>query len=376
MNLRDYSTAKERNRAVAGKVHSPLSTISEVLRDDDSSVTCENLIGAVTVPLGVAGPVKLQGSQANKEYYLPLATTEGALVASVSRGCKAINEGGGANVNAYSVGVSRGPVFYTGSLVQSQKVYRWIKENKARIAEIAKGTSSHLIFKKVFVKSLPNYVFARFQFDTGEAMGMNMVTIATQKVAEEIEMATGASCLAVAGNFDIDKKPAWLNSIQCRGKEAWADAVIPKEIVKTVLKTSSEAIFETWLAKCMLGSAMSGSLGFNCHFANVVAAIYIATGQDPAHVVEGSQGITTTKVLSNGDLYVSVYLPAVLVGTVGGGLKLKTQSEARSIAGVNNSLELAEVVAGAVLAGELSLLASLSEHTLAASHKKLGRKSK
>ncbi len=375
MNLRDYRTAQERNDAVAETAGITLPTIKTALHEDESTVTCENLIGAVTVPLGVAGPIKLQGSEANKEYYLPLATTEGALVASVSRGCKAINEGGGANVDAYSVGVSRGPVFYTGSLAQSQKVYRWIKDNESRIAEIAKGTSSHLKFKKVFAKSLPNYVFTRFQYDTGEAMGMNMVTIATQKVAEEIEQATGAMCLAVAGNFDIDKKPAWLNSIQCRGKEAWADAVIPKATVESVLKTTSEAVFETWLAKCMLGSAMSGSLGFNCHFANVVAALYIATGQDPAHVVEGSQGITTTKVLSNGDLYVSVYLPAVLVGTVGGGLKLKTQTEARSILAVASSLELAEVVAGAVLAGELSLLASISAHTLASSHKQLGRKS-
>jgi hydroxymethylglutaryl-CoA reductase (NADPH) len=165
-----------------------------------------------------------------------------------------------------------------------------------------------------------------------------------------------------------------MNSILSRGKEAWAEAIIPKETVENVLKTTAEKVFDVWLAKCMLGSAMSGSLGFNCHFANIIAAMYLATGQDPAHVVEGSQGITTVKAIGNGDLYISVYLPAVMVGIVGGGTKLKTQTESRNLLGVTSSIELAEVIAAAVLAGELSLLASLSAQTLASSHASLGRK--
>jgi hydroxymethylglutaryl-CoA reductase (NADPH) len=202
---------------------------------------------------------------------------------------------------------------------------------------------------------------------------MNMATIATQKITEMIEQETGIACLTVAGNYDIDKKPAWLNIINCRGKEAWSEAVIPAETVQSVLKTTSQKIFDVWLAKCMLGSAMSGSMGFNCHFANVVAALFLATGQDAAHVVEGSAGITTTKVLDNGDLYISVFLPAVMVGTIGGGNKLKTQTAARSIMNITSAIQLAEVTAGTVLAGELSLLASLSAQSLATSHQKLGR---
>jgi len=182
--------------------------------------------------------------------------------------------------------------------------------------------------------------------------------------------------LAVAGNFDIDKKPAWLNFINNRGFPVWAEVVLKKEVVETILKTTPEQFFEVWLAKCMIGSAMSGSLGFNSHYANVIAAMFIATGQDPAHVVEGSMGVTTAKVLTNGDLYVSVYLPALNIGTVGGGTQLATQQEALQIlqvAGENNVEKFAELIGGAVLAGEISLLASLSEGSLSDAHRELGR---
>ena len=142
--------------------------------------------------------------------------------------------------------------------------------------------------------------------------------------------------------------------------------------MQEVLKTTPEATYKTWLAKCMIGSAMSGSMGFNAQYANVISALFIATGQDPAHVVEGSLGITTCEVVEN-DLYMSVYLPDLMVGTVGGGTGLATQQETLKIIGVDNSQTLAEVIAGAVLAGEISLLASLSEGTLAKAHQRLGR---
>lgn len=374
MNLRDFSSASGRNRALENELKTSISSIRTSLQDEEKNITVENLIGAVTLPVGVAGPLTIHNSFDERDYYIPLATTEGALVASVSRGAKAITVSGGANALAFDTGTSRGPVFYTGSIKKSNEVHTWIKENEDTIAKLAESTSSHLKFRKVISKSVGPYVYTRFQYLTEEAMGMNMVTIATQKVADAIVEATGVECLTVAGNFDIDKKPAWMNSILCRGKEAWAETIIPRETIQDVLKTTAEKIFDVWLGKCMLGSAMAGSLGFNCHFANIVAAMYLATGQDAAHVVEGSQGITTTKVVNNGDLYISVYLPAIMVGTVGGGTKLKTQTEARNILGVKSAMELAEVIAASVLAGELSLLASLSAHTLASSHQKLGRK--
>ncbi len=389
MDLRCYKSAKERRTVLEKEVKVALQNIGSYSFDETivSSRNCENLIGATQIPLGVAGPLSIQNSEFRiQNYYIPLATTEGALVASVSRGCKAISLSGGANAYAYRVGTTRGPVFYTESLEKSKKVYEWIKNNTDVLKKTAESTSSHLIFKKAKVSGLGNYVYVRFSFDTQDAMGMNMVTIASDKMCKLIEEKTGANCLAVAGNYDIDKKPSWLNFIENRGFKAWADVILPKEVVKDVLKTTPEKIFDVWLAKCMIGSAMSGSLGFNAHFANVAAAIFLATGQDVAHVTEASMGITTTKGLKNGDLYFSVYLPDLMVGTVGGGTNLATQKEALSILGVagalpagrqgnegKNSEKFAEIIAAAVLAGEISLLASLSEGTLAKAHEKLGR---
>jgi len=374
MNLRIYKSVFARRNALEKELKIKLPNIDNFSLDERIAATknCENMIGAAQIPIGIAGPLRIK----NKDYYIPLATTEGALVASINRGCKVISESGGAEVFAYKSGTTRGPVFYTGSLEKSEKLYNWIKQNKSLVEKSAEETSSYLKLKNISTRMLADYVFLRFSFDTKDAMGMNMVTIATQKVVDLIEKETGIKCLSVAGNFDIDKKPAWINFINNRGFVAWSEIVVKKEIVKSVLKTSSEKIFDVWLSKCMLGSAMSGSLGFNAHFSNVIAAIFLATGQDPAHVVEGSMGITTAKVLPNGDLYFSIYLPALMIGTVGGGTNLATQKEALQILGVSGAgkvEEFAEIIAGAVLAGELSLLASLSEGTLAKAHQQLGR---
>jgi len=307
---------------------------------------------------------------------LPLATTEGALVASVSRGSKAINASGGVLVHTQRVGQTRGPVFVTSSLVEQKKLTVWLKSNKAKLQKTAQITSQHISLENMHVNAVARYVFVRFVFDTQDAMGMNMVTIASSAMTALIEKETGATCLSVAGNFDIDKKPAWLNFINNRGFVVWAETVIKKAVLHEVLKTTAEAVFDVWLGKCMIGSAMSGSLGFNAHFANVIAALFLATGQDPAHVVEGSMGITTTKALPNGDLYVSVYLPCVIAGTVGGGTGLATQQEALQllgVAGAGKVEKFAEIIGGAVLAGEISLLASLAEGSLGTAHEKLGR---
>lgn len=379
MNLRKYSSVHQRRRALEKTLHIPLSHLGDFSLDEKtaSSKHCENMIGAAQVPLGVAGPLQVKSSKLKvQSYYVPLATTEGALVASVNRGCKAVTQSGGVHVFAQKEGITRGPVFYTGSLERSKKLSEWVAKNVSLLKKTAEATSSHLQYKKAVVQMLSEYVFIRFSFDTKDAMGMNMATIATQKMVERIEQEIGATCISVAGNFDIDKKPAWLNFINHRGFSAWADVVIKKQIVKTVLKTTPENIFDVWLSKCMIGSAMSGSLGFNAHFANIIAALFIATGQDPAHVVEASCGMTTAKVLQNGDLYFSIYLPALVVGTVGGGTQLETQREALAILGISGSDKtemFAEIIAGAVLAGELSLLASLAEGTLAKAHQELGR---
>lgn len=372
--LSEFKTITERRKYIEDELQIDLSKVGSVLIDDESSVHCENVIGAITLPLGVAGPLRIKNKELRiKNYFIPLATTEGALVASVNRGCKAITESSGATVITELVGTTRGPVFQTSGLVESNTLKMWFVDNFDQIAKEAEKTSSHLHLLKIGTRIVGDRVFARFYYDTEEAMGMNMVTIATTIVCKMVEKEIGIKCIAVAGNFDIDKKPAWLNSISGRGRRVWAEVTLSKEIVEKVLKSTPQKIYDVWLSKCMIGSAISGSIGFNSHFANIVAALYAATGQDLAHTVEGSIGITTTKVMPDGGLYISIHLPAVMIGIVGGGTKLSTQQQARSICKVSTSDELAEILGGAVLAGELSLLASLAEGSLTKAHEKLGR---
>lgn len=373
MNIRTASSPAERRSLLEEETQTSLTEVGNALRDEQSSIHCENLIGAISLPLGVAGPLHIHGAQGEKNAYVPLATTEGALVASVHRGAKATRMAGGIQVYVEKEGTTRGPVFFTGSVRKSTYLANWVQAHTEELTKQAQQTSSHLTLMHIDVKVVTNYVYIRFSYDTDQAMGMNMVTIATQAICSFIEKETGITCLTVAGNYDIDKKPAWLNVIKQRGYAVRADTVIPAKVVENELKTTAQKLFDVWLSKCMIGSALSGSLGFNSHFANIVAAFFAATGQDLAHVGEGSLGITTTQVLENKDLYMSIYMPAVLLGTVGGGTKLQTQTEARSITHAHNAHELAEVLSGAVLAGELSLLASLAAQTLARSHQALGR---
>ena len=359
-SLRDFSSAQKRRHFLENKLNIDLDKIRNI----------ENLIGATQIPLGVAGPLLVNG----KNFFIPLATTEGALVASISRGCKAVTAAGGANVYVENVGITRGPVFKTTGLEESFKLKGWIEKNFKDLAKIAKNTSSHLKLLKADMQAIGRNLFVRFYFDSADAMGMNMATIATEVMVREIEKKTKARCVSLAGNFDIDKKPAWLNFINGRGKKVWAEAILDKKVIRDVLKTTSEKIVEVVHTKNHLGSIMSGSLGFNAHFANIIAAIFLATGQDPGHIVEGSLGVTTAEVTGQGDLYFSIYLPSLVVGIVGGGTKLPTQQEALKILGVKKVVEFAKSLGAATLAGELSLIASLAEGSLAQTHKKLGRK--
>lgn len=372
MKLNECKTREERARFIENTLSISLANVQKVTVDSDEIVHCENRIGSITVPLGVAGPFNIRGDHVKGEFYIPLATSEGALVASVSRGAKATFESGILTAGE-KVGVTRGPVLKVKSMKDANMLEQWIWENTNVLASQIGETSSHIKLMDITVKKVGLYVYLRFSFDTDFAMGMNMATIATQHLIEYITQKTKTEIITVAGNYDIDKKPAWLNAIYGRGYTVQAESTISSDIVSKVLKTTPERIYEVWKAKCMVGSAISGSIGFNAHHANIVAAFYCATGQDLAHVVEGSLGMTIVEVRPDNSLYISVNLPSILLGTVGGGTKLITQTEARSITKQESPQGLVEVLSAAVLAGELSLLASLSEGTLASSHKKLGR---
>jgi len=379
--LRQAQDERDRREILEKKLNIALRNIACFSVDPEkiAGQNCENMIGVTQVPLGVAGPIKITrlGGK-TKEYYIPLATTEGALVASVSRGCKAVYLSGGATVRTEQVGTTRAPVFQVKNLEHAQEIITWVKDNFEKLKQVTESTDKYITLFEVKPFLSGRNLFLRFVYDTSEAMGMNMVTVATHKAVGLLENKFGVTCISLSGNMCVDKKPSWLNFILGRGKQVWAEVFVKRDTVREVLKTTPEKIVSVVASKTMVGSQMSGSLGFNSHFANIVAALFIATGQDPAHIVEGSMGITSAHVENNGDLYFSVYLPAVLVGTVGGGTGLATQKEALKLLGLGagckgQAFELAQIVAGAVLAGELSLVAALAEGHLARAHERLGR---
>lgn len=341
---------------------------------------CENMIGAVQVPVGVAGKLKVNGEYADDEFYIPLATTEGALIASINRGCKVVTLAGGADVRIQHDAMTRAPVFAAKNVIHATEAARWIEENVSLLKEIAETTTSHgkLLDIRCFVTG--TNVHARIELFTGDAMGMNMVTIASEKVAERIQEETGVVLVALSGNLCTDKKPSAANVILGRGKTVVAGVFLPDDVIKSTLKTDSKTMIEVNMRKNLIGSARAVSLGFNSHAANIIAAVFLACGQDPAHVVEGSNAITTVEQ-AEGGVYVSVTLPSLQVGTVGGGTGLDTQREALSLLGCagggeksgDNSKKFAEIIASAVLAGELNLIGALGAGHLARAHKKLGR---
>jgi hydroxymethylglutaryl-CoA reductase (NADPH) len=341
-----------------------------------SQKNIENSIGTIQIPLGIAGPLKINGKHANGEFYIPIATSEGALVASINRGCSVISASGGANTIITADKMTRAPVIKTDSIQESQKLKNWIENNFLRLKEVAESTTSHGKLLKIDpILIAGNYVYPRFNYFTGDSMGMNMVTIATEKALELLEKETNADVVSLSANVCVDKKPSYMNLIEGRGKSLMADILIPKEIVNAKLKTTAKSIEHVNIVINLIGSAISGSIGFNAHYANIIAGLFLATGQDAAHVVEGSLGITIAED-RDGDLYFSVNIPDLPIATVGGGTSLETAKESLDILGVYGSGKVekfGEIVIATILSGELSLIAALSAGHLAKAHKTHGR---
>jgi hydroxymethylglutaryl-CoA reductase (NADPH) len=342
-----------------------------------SKKNIEQPIGAVQIPVGIAGPLKVNGDYAKGEFYVPLATTEGALLASVNRGCSVIAEAGGVTTKIIDDKMTRAPVIKAKSVTDAIEIKTWIEENFKELKKAAEVTTRHGKLIKVDpILVVGRYVYPRFVYTTGDSMGMNMVTIATEAALSLLTHKTGAHIVALSGNVCVDKKPSSLNLVEGRGKSFIAEIIIPKEIVEKKLKATSAAIAEVNMSKNLIGSAVSGSMGFNAQYANMIGAMFLATGQDEAHIVEGSIGITTATEEDNGDLYFSVTLPDVPVATIGGGTSIDTARECLEIMGVYGNekvFKFAEIIAGTVLAGELSLLGALAAGHLARAHKELGR---
>jgi hydroxymethylglutaryl-CoA reductase (NADPH) len=378
----DHDTAAAARRVVLEReTGADLSTTGDYAFDaSEADANVENALGATQVPLGVAGPVPVDGGAVDGDRWLPLATTEGALVASVNRGLSTLRAAGGATARVTKSGMTRAPVFRVDGVAEAQRVIEWVRDNEADLAAAAEETTSHGELLGVEPYVVGDSVYLRFAYDTKDAMGMNMATIATRAACEVVETETPAELVALSGNLCTDKKPAAINAVEGRGRTVVADSVIPEAVVAERLDTTPEAIVEANTRKNLVGSAKAGSLGFNAQAANVVAAAFLATGQDEAQVVEGANAITSVEAREEG-LYASISLASLEVGTVGGGTKLPTQREALEVLGLagggdppgSNADALAEVIAVGALAGELSLLAALASRHLSSAHEDLGR---
>ncbi|XP_048475420.1 3-hydroxy-3-methylglutaryl-CoA reductase a isoform X2 [Rhincodon typus] len=363
----------------------PKTTALQMLpyKDYDYSLVmgtcCENIIGYMPIPVGVVGPLFLNG----KEFQVPMATTEGCLVASTNRGCRAICLGGGARSRVLADGMTRGPVVRLPTACEAAEVKTWLEnpEGFQIMKEMFDSTSRYARLQRLQIGLAGRDLYIRFQSKTGDAMGMNMISKGTEKALSRLqEEFPSLRVLAVSGNYCTDKKPAAINWIEGRGKSIVCEAVIPAKVVHEVLKTSTHSLVEVNISKNLVGSAMAGSQGgYNAHAANIVTAIYIACGQDPAQNIGSSNCITLMESTgpSNEDLYISCTMPSIEVGTVGGGTNLPPQQTCLQMLGVQgasrecpgeNARQLAEIVCGTVMAGELSLMAALAAGHLVKSH--------
>ena len=381
-DLSPIDAIRVRRKYIEGETGTKLETVGTFSIDVERVVkrNCENMIGTVQIPVGVAGPVRINGGHAQGSYWLPLATTEGALVASVNRGCSAITKAGGAEVRILHDGMTRAPVFATDSVTHAVQVCDWVAAHRDELKAAAESTTSHGKLSAIVTFVAGTSVFVRLEFDTKDAMGMNMVTIASAKVADLIAQGTGAKLIALSGNMCTDKKPAAINNIMGRGRSVVAGVALSHEQIKEILKTDAKTLFEVNYRKNLVGSARAGAMGFNAHAANVTAAMFIACGQDAAHAIDGSTCITTVD-LTDAGVYVAVTLPSLPVGTVGGGTAVDTQQECLKLLGVagsgtppgTNAKKLAEIIGTGILAGELSLIGALAAQHLARAHQQLGR---
>lgn len=357
--------------------------LREILLNGSSDDPClyqgniENFIGLMRMPVGLAGPLRVNGLSAKGDYRIPLATTEAALVASYHRGCRVITAAGGCSAMVLYESLSRAPAFVFESVSEAGQFVVWAISRFEEFQQAAAATTSHGKLVDVGCTVEGNHVYLNFEFTTGDASGQNMVTLATQAVCDAILAFSPVKPVRhyVESNLSGDKKASARAFTSARGKKVTAEVNLPAELISKHLHTTSEAMVDYWRMSA-IGGVLSGTLGIQGHFANGLAALYLATGQDAACVAESATGVTRFEETADGGLYASVTLPGIMVGTVGGGTGLPTQKaclELMGLAGAGKSRALAEVCAGLLLAGELSIIAALSAGHFSRAHRKLAR---
>lgn len=376
----DYteSMAQTRRDFITDKTKVPLDHLAHYsLAADTLPGNIENFSGVAQVPIGFAGPMRVNGEQATGEFYVPMATTEGTLVASYSRGMRLTNEAGGITTTVIDDAMQRAPVFTFSNARTALKFGQWVEENFQTIKQIAEQTTSVGKLRDIEQYAVSKLRWLRFNFTCGDAAGQNMVSKATRHACQWIleQNIEGLEHFALAANFDTDKKHSYVNSLHTRGKRVVAEAVIPASLMQNIMNCTPEALFKQRQYSNM-GAFIAGSVSNGAHFANGITAMFIACGQDVANVAESSAGYTYSEVTANGDYYFSVTIPSLVVATYGGGTGLSTQKECLDVLGCYGQgkvYKLAEIIAATVLCGELSLASAIVADEWVSSHDQFGR---
>lgn len=374
--------SNERANRAFEKLNLP-TEITDVLLDGETENLAtyqgniENAIGLLKMPIGLAGPLRINGLSAKGDYPIPLATTEAALVASYHRGCRAITAAGGCSAMVLYESISRAPAFIFKSSADACRFVVWAVDRFETFQETAAVTTAHGKLIDLGCTVEGNHVYMNFEYTTGDASGQNMVTLATQAICDEIIASTPVEPVRhyIESNLSGDKKASSRAFTSARGKKVTAEVTLSAEIVRKFLQTTPLEMENYWKISA-IGGVLSGTLGIQGHFANGLTALYLATGQDAACVAESATGVTRFEVLEDGSLYASVTLPGIMVGTVGGGTGLPTQQaclKMMKLAGTGKARALAEVCTGLLLAGELSIIAALSAGHFSRAHRKLAR---
>ncbi|MBI4851049.1 MAG: hydroxymethylglutaryl-CoA reductase [Acidobacteria bacterium] len=336
----------------------------------------ENFIGVTQVPIGIAGPLLVNGEEAQGEFYIPLATTEGTLVASYNRGMKLLRESGGVTTTISDDAMQRAPVFIFANARQAREFGKWVKENFLEIKKQAESTTKVGKLRNIEQYCASKFLFLRFNFTTGDAAGQNMVSKATKVVCDWIRSNyPQIEHHYLESNFATDKKHSRINMLNSRGKRVTAEAIIPRHLLEKMMHTNLDLVYRSRNIS-NLGGFLSGVNNNGAHSANGITALFIATGQDVANVTESSAALVYVEITPEGDYYYSITIPSLIVATYGGGTGLATQKECLELLGCygkDKVNKFAEIVAATVLCGELSLGTAIVSEDWITSHEQYGR---
>ena len=336
----------------------------------------ENFIGAAQVPIGLAGPIRINGEHAQGDFYVPMATTEGTLVASYSRGMRLLTECGGAKATIVAESMQRAPAFIFGDALEARAFGVWVEDHFAAIKAAAEATTRSGRLQNIAQYAVGPLRHLRFNFTTGDAAGQNMTGRATFAACQWIKANyPGGANYILSGAMDTDKKHSRLNMLATRGRRVVAEAVVKRDVVKSLMRVDPGDLFHARQIS-QSGAFLAGSANNGAHAANGLAAMFIATGQDVANIAESHAGIVYSQLLDNGDYYWSITLTSLIVGTVGGGTGLATQNECLEILGcrgAGKAAKLAEICAAVALAGDISLSCAVLAGDWVSSHERYGR---